>query len=111
MCQTLHFAPQEKQQRERPLPPDLPPRPSLTLSLIPEAYQSKTVRHGPNCSRETIANPAARMAATGGTHHGNGGGNLQERRTRQLRVGGDQGRVSWARPGTSSQHGRRREFR
>jgi hypothetical protein len=26
-----------------------------------EAYQSKTVRHGPNCSRETIANLAARM--------------------------------------------------
>jgi hypothetical protein len=21
---------------------------------MPEAYQSKTVRHGPNCSRETI---------------------------------------------------------
>src|SRR5258706_15796108 len=34
--------------RERPLPPDLPPRPSLTLSLIPEAYQSKTVRPRPN---------------------------------------------------------------
>jgi len=28
---------------------------------IPEAYQSKTVRHGPNWSRETIANLAARM--------------------------------------------------
>src|SRR5262249_35069396 len=42
-------------------PPGLPPRPSLTLSLIPEAYQSKAVRHGPNCSRETIANPASRM--------------------------------------------------
>src|SRR6266566_3113069 len=50
-------------------------------------------------------------AVTGGTHHGNGGGNLQERRTRQLRVGGGQGRVSRAWPGTSSQHGRRREFR
>ena len=32
-----------------------------TLSLIPEAYQSKTVWHGPNCSRGTIVNPAARM--------------------------------------------------
>src|SRR6516225_5591960 len=44
------------------------------------------------------------------THHGNGGGNLQERCSRQLRVGGDQGRGSRAWPGTSSQHGRRREF-
>src|SRR5712691_3937406 len=52
-----------------------------------------------------------RRLTTGGTHHGNGGGNLQERRTRQLRVGGDQGRVSRAWPSTSSQHGRRREFR
>src|SRR6516165_5333661 len=49
--------------RERPLPPDLPPRPSLTLSLIPE-YQSKTVPPGPNCSRETIANLAARMRSS-----------------------------------------------
>jgi uncharacterized protein (DUF1330 family) len=32
-----------------------------TLSPMPEADQSKTVRHGPNCSRETIANLAARM--------------------------------------------------
>jgi len=32
-----------------------------SLSLIPEAYQSKTVRPRPNCSRETIANPAARI--------------------------------------------------
>src|ERR1700736_5077500 len=43
-------------------------------------------------------------AVTGGTHHGNGGGNLRERRTRQLRVGGGQGRVSRAWPSTSSQH-------
>src|SRR5262252_6125719 len=98
--------------RERPLPPDLRPRPSSTLSLLVEAYQSKTVRHGPNCSRETIANLAARLRLHArGTHHGNGGGNLQEGRTRQLRVGEDQGRVSRARPGTSSQHGRRCEFR
>src|SRR5882672_12636681 len=55
--------------------------------------------------------PRSKNVLTGGTHHGNGGGNLQEGRTRQLRVGGDQGRVSRARPGTSSQHGRRREFR
>src|SRR5262249_3169719 len=33
----------------------------LSKLVIPEAYQSKTVRHGPNCSRETIANLAARM--------------------------------------------------
>src|SRR4029453_1197349 len=31
-----------------------------TLSLIPEAYQSKTVWHGPNCSRATCANLAGR---------------------------------------------------
>src|ERR1700756_4402855 len=83
----------------------------LNPNAEPEAYQSKTVRHGSNCSRGTFANPAARMRWLGGTHHGNGGGNLQERRTRELRVGGDQGRVSRARPGTSSQHGRGREFR
>jgi hypothetical protein len=28
---------------------------------MPEGHQSKTVRHGPNRSRETIANLAARM--------------------------------------------------
>jgi len=39
----------------------LPPRPSSILSLIPEAYQSKTVRYGPNCLPETIANLAATM--------------------------------------------------
>src|SRR5262245_16152324 len=84
----------------------------LNLIAVTGGISIETVRHGPNCSRETIANPAARMRLTrGGTHHGNGCGNLQERRTRQLRVGGDQGRVSRARPGTSSQHGRRREFR
>jgi hypothetical protein len=75
---------------------------------MPEAYQSKTVRHRSNCSGETIANLAARMRLEArGTHHGNGGGNPQERRTRQLGMGGDQGRVSRAWPGTSSQQGRR----
>ena len=39
----------------------LAPRPSFTLSAIPQAYQSNAVRHRPNCSRETIANRAARM--------------------------------------------------
>jgi hypothetical protein len=39
----------------------LQPQPSLILSLIPEAYQSKTVWHGPNYSRETITIAAARM--------------------------------------------------
>jgi hypothetical protein len=33
-----------------------------TLSLIPEAYQSKAVRYGPNCSRVTIANPRSKNA-------------------------------------------------
>src|SRR5262245_57243590 len=54
-----------------------------------EPYQSKTVRHGPNCSYATVANFAARMRCLGETYHGNGDGNLQERRTRQLRMGGD----------------------
>src|SRR5262249_53665051 len=47
--------------RERPLPPDLPPRPSSTLPPILEAYQSQTVRHGPNRSGETIATLAAKL--------------------------------------------------
>ena len=48
--------------RERPLPPDSPPRPSLTpIADNPEANPSKTVRHELNCPRETIANLAARM--------------------------------------------------
>jgi hypothetical protein len=29
---------------------------------MPEAHQSKTVRHGPNCWRETIANLRAKNA-------------------------------------------------
>jgi uncharacterized protein (DUF1330 family) len=33
----------------------------LSKLVVPEAYQSKTVRHGTNRSRETIANLAARM--------------------------------------------------
>jgi uncharacterized protein len=37
-----------------------PPR-TLAPSQMPEGYQSKTVRHGPNCSRKTGANLAATM--------------------------------------------------
>src|SRR6185312_3704810 len=55
--------------------------------------------------------PHSKNALTGGTHHGNGGGNPQEGRTRQLRVGGEQSRISRVWPSTSSQHGCRREFR
>ena len=33
----------------------------LSKLVVPEAYQSKTIRHGPNCSRKTIANVPARM--------------------------------------------------
>src|SRR6516162_9574491 len=73
-------------------------------------YQTKTVRHRPNCSRETIAILAALMRCSRRTHHGNGGDNLQERPTLQLRVGGDQSRGSRTWPGTSSQRGHRREL-
>jgi hypothetical protein len=41
-------------------------------------------------------------APTGGPHHGDGRGNSRERSTRQLRVGGDQGRVSCPWSGASS---------
>jgi hypothetical protein len=36
-------------------------RRQTTMKSATEAYQSKAVRHGPNCSRETIAKLAARM--------------------------------------------------
>src|SRR4051794_19494858 len=60
---------------------------------------------------ELFARDNGELRSKNAPHHGNGGRNPQERLTRQLRVGGDQGRVARTRPGTSSQQGHRRELR